>query len=251
MRTIACLALVAALGGCASLDVADLARLRELRARLEDRDLAERREPDAEALRAFVRAPGRAALLERLAASPDPGERDLGRFALAADAGIARSIHARLARSPDPSIRFQAKLALEPWPPHGIAATPVRVEMDGWPDHVHAGARDLDGDGRAESLRCTHFAGAYGHHERLEVLGPHGEAVAEVLAVDGSIRLLDPDGPGRGAAVLVSEIHAEGTCGRAVAWVGVVAVAHRLYAWDRRDFALRDRFFTPFTGRYP
>jgi hypothetical protein len=125
--------------------------------------------------------------------------------------------------------------------------------VDPWSDVDRWTSRriDLDGDGVYETVVSREFHGAYGQHQELFVISEpsHGpRTVAKLAACDGSIRWVLLDGR---PAALVSEIYDERAAGRAVAWDGVTAVRHRLFAFEAGAFVLRECFFTAFDGRYP
>lgn len=232
----AVIALLAIIPACSA--SADLRRLSSLRERLEDPARGEARSADETALKQLVAESGDG-LLAGMALSPHSQERALGRFVLAADPGAARRVYSRLRDAPDESVRLQARLLLDAGPPPG-AFRPEEARID---------RHDLDGDGRAELAVTRVFCGAYGRHAELLVLGG-GERpeVSRLTASDGSIRWIEYEGR---PAALVSEIHAQGEGGRAVAWAGVIAIRHDLYAWREHGLKRIDRFFTPFDGTYP
>lgn len=231
-------------------DESNLARLRELCARLEDQDLAEERTPYVEDLRAFVHREDVRPLLEALVCSPDAGDRALGRVALASNPDVSASAYAPLQDSDDPSVRLQAILSLDGVERIALSVAWTSLGELEWGHRTEGATYDLDGDGAAEMLIRHHLHGAYGQDQILQALwrGEAGLQASQVASFEGSVRLVLVDGR---VHVLASSIYAVGNTGRAVAWVGVVAVEHRLYAVADGDFVEVDRFFTPFRGEYP
>lgn len=237
----------------------DIAQLHALKASLErcegDRESA------VEALRDFVRGSERREVLEGLVTSPDGDRRCLGRFALAADERLAREVYWGLRASDESGVRLQAQLMTCGLPAVETARL-GRLETESYVARAKevAGREFMEGDRFvARDIRTSveervvvlshYFHGAYGQHETIFVFGKRRRLPLDALTIsDGSSRWIEFGGR---TSLLASDIYCEGAGSRAEAWVGVVAVRHRVFDLSEGRFVERDCFFTPFRGQYP
>lgn len=225
------------------------------------------REKDVEDLCALLRRRGSESAVERLVTSADPGDRELGRFAIAADASLGCRVAERWADDADESIAFQARLTLGRWPslaPLGtvpesrlaglVAATKAfKYGVDDFHEKSgEIGALELDGPGSARIVLEYVERGAHNQTTTALVFDARGERVCDRLeAGDGSIRWILWHGA---PAALASEVYGEAWTGGATELVGVVAVRHRLVVWRGERggrFEEADTFYTPFVEKYP